>query len=94
MNQAYTGVGFPLGWETAAELIYLYANDDYIRPNDQAAFQKTRTDNEHHLYAALRRALGERVHVQLAYWGTINTSNIGTFDYRRNVVSVLFDVTY
>ena len=93
-NQAHVGVGLPVGWETAVELLYLYRNDDYTKPNSQAGFRKTRQDDEHHFYAGAKRDLTRHLNVQLAYYGTINASNIGVFDYRRSVVSLLLEVVY
>ena len=93
-NQAHVGVGLPVGWETAVELLYLYRNDDYTKPNSQAGFRKTRQDDEHHFYAGAKRDLTRHLNVQLAYYGTINASNISVFDYRRSVVSLLLEVVY
>jgi len=31
--------------------------------------------------------------VTLAYYGTANVSNIGLFDYRRSIVSLLLEAT-
>jgi len=93
-HQGYIGVGFPAWFETAVDLLYLYRNDDYTKPNSFASFRKTRADNEHHMFASVKRALGPHLAVALAYYGTVNTSNIAVFDYRRSVVSALFQVSY
>lgn len=93
-NQVYIGGGFPAWWGIAVDLLYLYRNDDYSKKNSATAFQERRTDNEHHFYAGLRRGITEHVGVVLAYYGTVNPSSIGIYDYRRNVISGLVEVTY
>jgi Flp pilus assembly protein TadD len=94
-NQAHVGVGFPAWWKTAVELIYAYRNDDYDNRNSfDAPLNRVRVDDEHRFYAGAKRTLTEHLNVTLAYRGIINTSNIGLFDYRRNVASLLFEVTF
>jgi hypothetical protein len=93
-NQGYVAGGFPAWWQVVVDLMYLYRNDDYTKPNSFAAFRKTRQDNGHFLYAALTRPFGEHLSVALAYYGTWNGSNIGAFDYRRQVVAALLQVAY
>jgi len=93
-HQAYVGVGFPAWLETAVDLLYLYRFSDYTEPNSFAAFRKSRDDDEHHMFASVRRALNEHLSLGLAYYGTVNESNIAIFDYRRSVVSALLQVSY
>lgn len=93
-HQTYVGVGFPAFFQTAVDLLYLYRFSDYTEPNSFAAFRKSRDDDEHHMFASVRRALNEHLSVALAYYGTVNESNIRIFDYRRSVVSALFQVSY
>ena len=93
-NGGHVGVGFPAWWRTAVELTYLYRNDDYARRNSLAGFRKTRNDDEHRFYSAVKRDLAAHLNLTLAYHGTVNTSNIGLFDYRRSIVSLLLEATF
>ncbi len=92
-NGAHVGVGFPAWCGTAVELTYLYRNDDYTRRNSLSAFRKKRDDDEHRFYAGVKRDLSAHLNVTLAYYGTANVSNIGLFDYRRSIVSLVLEAT-
>jgi tetratricopeptide (TPR) repeat protein len=93
-SQAYVGVGFPAWCKTSIDLLYLYRYDDYVHRNSFAGFRKQRYDDEHHMYAGVRRPITEHLSAAIVYYGTVNTSNIPLFDYRRSVVSALLQVTY
>ena len=92
-NGAHVGVGFPAWCGTAVELTYLYRNEDYTRRNSLSAFRKKRDDDEHRFYAGVKRDLSAHLNVTLAYYGTANVSNIGLFDYRRSIVSLVLEAT-
>jgi hypothetical protein len=93
-HQGWIDYTFPLWWEIQADLMYLYRYDDYTKRNSTVDFRKTRSDNEHHMYASFRRPITEHLSTSLVYFGTVNTSNLPLFDYRRNVVALLFTVSY
>lgn len=92
--QGWIDYTFPLWWRVQADLMYLYRYDDYTKLNSFANFTKTRSDNEHHMFASLRRPITDHLAAQLAYYGTVNPSNIQIFDYRRNVVAMVLTVSY
>lgn len=93
-HQAHVGVGFPAWWKTNVDLTYLFRYEDYTRPNSRVAFTKTRQDAGHHMYASLTRPITDVLSVAMAYYGTVNLSNIRDFDYRRNVASVVLQVAF
>jgi tetratricopeptide (TPR) repeat protein len=93
-HQAFAGVGFPLWWQVAVDLMYLYRYDDYTHPNSFTSFSKARHDSTHYFYASLARPIIPHVSVVLAYFGTIDYSNISLYEYHRNVVSAVLEVTY
>ena len=93
-HQAFAGVGFPLWWQVAIDLMYLYRYDDYTHPNSFTNFTKARHDSTHYFYASLSRPIIPHVSVVLAYFGTIDYSNISLYEYHRNVVSAVLEVTY
>jgi hypothetical protein len=93
-NQGYVGLGLPLRWRAFFDFTYLYRNDNYTKPNSQVDFRKTRQDNGHHFVAGLSRLLTEHLSAGITYYGIINNSNIGLFEYRRNVIGGYLQVTY
>jgi len=93
-HQGWVDYTFPLWWAVQADLMYLYRYDDYTKRNSFVGFRKTRSDNEHHMYASLQRPITEHLSTSLVYFGTVNPSNIQVFDYRRNVVALLLTVSY
>ncbi len=93
-NQLHVGGGFPAWWRTNVELVYVYRNANYLHLNSFAGFTRKRDDNEHRFYAGATKSLTEHLNVTLAYRLAADVSNIGLFDYRRNVAYVLFEVTY
>jgi tetratricopeptide (TPR) repeat protein len=93
-NQGWIDYTFPLWWDIQADLMYLYRYDDYTEPNSTVNFTKTRSDNEHHMFASFKRPITEHLSTSLVYFGTVNPSNIQIFDYRRNVVALLLTVSY
>jgi len=93
-NGAYVGAGTPLWAGVFLDALYLYRHDAYQHPNSVTAFTEKRTDDGHFFYAELARPITEHLSVGLAYYGTVNLSNLALFDYRRNVVAALMQVTY
>jgi tetratricopeptide (TPR) repeat protein len=93
-HQAYAGVGIPVGWKVALDLMYLYRYDDYTHPNSFVDFRKARHDSTHYFYASVSRPIIPHVSVAIAYFGTIDYSNISLYEYHRNVVSAVLEVTY
>jgi tetratricopeptide (TPR) repeat protein len=93
-HQAFLGVGFPAWWRSAVDLMYLFRYEDYTRPNSRTNFTTKRHDSGHHMYANLTRPINDVVSVVASYYGTVNLSNIPTFDYRRNVAGVSLQVAF
>lgn len=93
-NGGFVGGAFPAWWRTVVDLTYLYRYDDYTNRNSFAGFRKTRQDNGHFMSAGVTRPITEHVSAVVAYYATVNTSNIPLFDYRRHVVSGMLQVTY
>jgi hypothetical protein len=93
-NQVYAGVGFPAWWQTAVDLMYLYRYDNYAHRNSVVDFSKRRHDSTHYFYASVARPIIPHVSVVVAYFGTIDFSNISLYQYHRNVVSAVLEVTY
>ena len=93
-HQGWVDYTFPLWWQLYADMMYLYRYDDYTKPNSVVDFRKTRADNEHHMFASLRRPINEHLTASLVYFGTVNPSNIALFDYRRNVVAATLTISY
>ena len=93
-NQVYVGGGFAAWWQTAVDLMYLYRYDNYLHRNSAADFQKRRHDSTHYFYASVARPIVPHVSIVLAYFGTIDVSNIPLYEYHRNVVSAVLEVTY
>ncbi len=92
--QWFAGVGFTPGWATTVDLMYLFRYDDYSEPNSQSPTGKARTDEAHEISAALRRPIAEHLDAALVYYGTFNNSNVAIYEYRRQVVSALLEVTF
>lgn len=93
-HQFHIGVGFPAWWQTNVALTYVFRYDDYTHPNSEVDFRTHRYDDFHQIALQIRRPIGEHVNVGLSYWGTWNPSNIGLFDYRRQIVAATVEVTY
>lgn len=93
-NEVSVAVGFGAWWKTLVDVMYLYRYDEYTEPNSLAGFRKRRYDSGHNFFAQVLRPIGEHVRVAVAYFGTINPSNIDLYDYRRNVVSGTLEVVY
>jgi hypothetical protein len=93
-NQVYAGAGFPAWWQTAVDLMYLYRYDNYTKPNSVTDFRTRRHDSTHYFYASVARPVLPHVDVVVAYFGTIDFSNISLYTYHRNVVSAALEVTY
>lgn len=93
-NQGYVGGGFPAWWQTFVDVMYLYRNDNYTKPNSFAGFRKTREDNGYLVYAAVRRPITAHVSAVVSYYGTINDSNLDVFAYNRHVVGGALEFSY
>lgn len=95
-NQGYAGVGTPLPLGAYLDFLYLFRSDDYRWPNSYAkpAYSKTRQDYGNYLYAGITRPITEHISIAVTYYGTFNPSNIPDFQYSRNVVGTLLQVTY
>ncbi len=89
-NQLDARVRFPLGEIATTELSYLFRLEDYQFPSEFSvpAYTLRRHDNEHEFVVAFYRDLNDYLQLTLAYLGVLNNSNIATFDYNRNILSV------
>jgi hypothetical protein len=88
------GAGFPTWWQIAVDLMYLYRYDSYQHANSVTDFQKRRYDSTHYFYASVARPIIPHVSFVIAYFGTIDFSNISLYEYHRNVVSAVLEVSY
>lgn len=93
-HQFHIGVATPAWWQTNVSLTYVFRYDEYTQPNSYADFRTRRYDDFSQVAFQVRRPIGEYVNVGLGYWGTWNPSNIGLFDYRRQIVAATVEVTY
>jgi hypothetical protein len=87
-------VGTPLPLGAYLDFLYLFRSDDYRWPNSYAHDNRRRQDYGNYLYAGLTRPITEHISVAVTYYGTFNPSNIPDFQYSRNVVGTLLQVTY
>jgi len=89
-NQFDARLEFPLAEIATAELSYLFRLEDYQFPTEFStpAYTLRRHDNQHEFVVALYHDLNDYLQLTLAYLGVLNNSNIPTFDYDRNIVSV------
>lgn len=95
-NQGYLAAGSPLPFGAYLDFLYLFRSDDYRWPNSRAnpAYSESRQDYGNYLYAGITRPLTEHIALAVTYYGTFNPSNIDAFEYNRNVVATLLQVTY
>lgn len=93
-HEFFIGAATPAWWQTTVSLAYVFRYDEYTQPNSFAGFRKRRYDDFSQVAFQVRRPIGEYVSVGLQYWGTWNPSNIGIFDYRRQIVAATIEVTY
>ena len=93
-NQLTLGGGSSLLWEVYLDLLYLYRMDDYDNPQSVSGFTKHRNDDGHFFYAALSRPITDHVSVVVNYYGTINDSDLSVFEYNRNVIGTLLQVSF
>jgi tetratricopeptide (TPR) repeat protein len=97
-NQGYLGVGSPLPFGAYIDLLYLFRSDNYRWKNSYSARnirnQYRRQDDGNYLYVGLTRPITEHIALAVTYYGTFNASNIDDFEYNRNVVGTLLQVTY
>jgi thioredoxin-like negative regulator of GroEL len=91
-HQFDLGVQVPVLDLATAQLSYLFRLEDYQFPNSRTATPTSagvrRHDDQHEFVLAFYRDLNEYLQVSLAYLGVVNNSNVETFDYDRNIVSV------
>ena len=73
--QAYAGVGIPIWWKVAVDLMYLYRYDDYTHPNSFVNFRKARHDSTHYFYASVSRPIIPHVSAAIAYFGPTARGN-------------------
>jgi len=92
--QGYLGVGSPIPFGAYLDFLYLFRSDDYKWPNSFANYTKSRQDYGNYLYIGITRPITEHISAAVTYYGTFNPSNIPDFQYTRNVVSTLLQVTY
>ena len=95
--QGYLGTGSPLPFGAYVDFLYLFRSDDYRWPNSftrPTPFSKSRQDYGNYLYIGITRPITEHISAAVQYYGTFNPSNIPDFQYTRNVVSTLLQVTY
>lgn len=92
--QGYLALGSPIPLGAYVDFLYLFRWDDYRWPNSFANFTKTREDYGNYLYVGITRPITEHISAAVTYYGTFNPSNIPDFQYTRNVVSTLLQVTY
>jgi hypothetical protein len=93
-NQGYLGFGTPVGLGVYADVLYLFRSDNYRWPNSYSGYRTRRQDDGQYLYVGLTRPIMDHVSIAVTYYGTFNDSNIQTFEYDRNVVATLLQVTY
>ena len=94
-NQVSTGVGFSPGWRTTVDVTYLFRYENYTEPNTAAAPLEThRKDTVSQFSVSLRRPITTYLSVGLAYYGTVDNSNIPIYQYRRNIVAAELRVAY
>lgn len=93
-NEVRLSVGLPAWWKTFVDLMYSYSYDAYTEKNSAAGFRKQRYDSQHRILVQIMRPINEHLRVSLAYFGTINPSNIDLYDYQRHVVSGIVEVVY
>ncbi len=93
-NQFDVGASFPLYSLARVQLDYLLRLADYQFPNSRTNFQFARHDVENQFVVALAHDLTPNLAVDLDYIGVVNSSNIGDFDYNRNIVSLGIRVSY
>jgi hypothetical protein len=93
-NQVSVGAGFSPGWRTTVDVTYLFRYENYPEPNSAANFRTSRQDTVSQFSVSIRRPLSPYLSVGLAYYGTIDDSNIPVYQYRRNIVSAEVRVAY
>ena len=93
-NQGFVGIELPAWWQTEVDLTYLFRYDDYSEPNSQVDFRTRRYDRASEFYASITRPIVEHVDLAVVYYGTFNGSNISEFEYNRNIISAVLQITY
>lgn len=93
-QQALVAAGVPAWWDTQVELTYVYRHDVYTEPSTYGAAGARRRDDRHEVLATVRRPLAPWLAVAV-YWDAVwNDSNVGLFQYRRQVVGAAVEVAY
>jgi hypothetical protein len=104
-HQGSVGVGFSPGWRTTVDVTYLFRYENYPEPNTAALLPPTpscqrlascpsRQDTVSQFSVSVRRPLTSYLSVGLAYYGTVDNSNIAIYQYRRNIVAAELRVAY
>ena len=93
-NQLSVGVGFAPGWRTTVDVAYLFRYENYPEPNSAADFRTSRQDTVSQFSVTVQRPITRYVSVALAYYGTVDDSNIPVYQYNRNIVSAEVRVAY
>ena len=93
-NQVSVGVGFSPGWRTTVDVSYLFRYENYPEPNSAADFRTSRQDTVSQFSVSVLRPITTYLSVALAYYGTVDDSNIPVYQYQRNIVSAEVRVAY
>lgn len=93
-HEGSIGVELPAWCETTVAVGYAYRYDDYTEANSFDVRGRQRSDGTHLIHAAVSRAITDHFRAELGYYGTIDGSNIGLFDYRRHIVGLTLQATY
>jgi tetratricopeptide (TPR) repeat protein len=87
-QEVNVGFGWLLPWTTTFEAGYAFRYEDY------AGASMGRIDTPNQWVVGLTKDLTQWLAVNLAYLGTIHTSNQPQYDYNRNIVSLILEATY
>jgi hypothetical protein len=88
------GVGWTLPAEVYGLFAYAYRDEGYdrtTRGSGACTPEPRRRDDDHRLYASLRRTVAPNLVLALTYLGMINNSPVSDFEYRRNVFGVALE---
>src|SRR5262249_18265793 len=86
-NQLSVGVGFTPGWRTTVDVSYLFRYENYPEPNSAADFRTSRQDTVSQFSVSVQRPITTYVSVALAYYGTVDDSNIPVYQSHRSIVA-------
>jgi hypothetical protein len=93
-QQGSIDFGFSPGWRTTIDLVYLFRHENYPDPNSAVNFQTNRRDSVSQFSVSVQRPLNAHFSVALAYYGTVDDSNIAVYTYRRNIAMAQLRVDY